>query len=149
MFAATTDELLTIKLALKSARAPSDAVDARGVGAAMAPFSLASFYNGCMAVLCGTRCTHFLWLVHRDRLPSATLLRLFVWLISHQPTVLFSHNKSATNNQPAVLFSQNKSAPAISHQPPAKRKGCYTIGTLLSPLTAPIVGSRRLNTTYC
>jgi hypothetical protein len=42
---------------------------------------------------------------------------LFAWLISHQPTVLFSHNKSATSNQPAVLFSQNKSASAISHQP--------------------------------
>jgi hypothetical protein len=42
---------------------------------------------------------------------------MFVWLISHQPTVLFSQNKSATSNQPAVLFSQNKSAPAISHQP--------------------------------
>jgi hypothetical protein len=39
---------------------------------------------------------------------------LFVWLISHQPTVLFSHNKPATSNQPAVLFSQNESAPAIS-----------------------------------
>jgi hypothetical protein len=42
---------------------------------------------------------------------------LFVWLISHQPAVLFSQNKSATNKQPAVLFSHNKSAPAISHQP--------------------------------
>jgi hypothetical protein len=42
---------------------------------------------------------------------------LFAWLISHQPAVLFSHNKTATSNQPAVLFSQNKSAPAISHQP--------------------------------
>jgi hypothetical protein len=42
---------------------------------------------------------------------------LFVWLISHQPAVLFSRNKPATSNQPAVLFSQNKSAPAISHQP--------------------------------
>jgi hypothetical protein len=42
---------------------------------------------------------------------------LFVWLISHQPAVLFSQNKPATSNQPAVLFSQNKSAPAISHQP--------------------------------
>jgi hypothetical protein len=41
---------------------------------------------------------------------------LFAWLISHQPTVFFSHNKTATSNQPAVLFSQNKSAPAISHQ---------------------------------
>jgi hypothetical protein len=42
---------------------------------------------------------------------------LFAWLISHQPAVLFSHNKLATSNQPAVLFSQNKPAPAISHQP--------------------------------
>jgi hypothetical protein len=42
---------------------------------------------------------------------------LFAWLISHQPAVLFSQNKSATSNQPAVLFSQNKSAPVISHQP--------------------------------
>jgi hypothetical protein len=42
---------------------------------------------------------------------------LFAWLISHQPAVLFSQNKSATNNQPAVLFSHNKPAPAISHQP--------------------------------
>jgi hypothetical protein len=45
------------------------------------------------------------------------LFALFAWLISHQPAVLFSHNKSATSNQPVVLFSQNKSAPAISHQP--------------------------------
>jgi hypothetical protein len=42
---------------------------------------------------------------------------LFVWLISHQPPVLFSQNKSAINNQPTVLFSQNKPAPAISHPP--------------------------------
>jgi hypothetical protein len=42
---------------------------------------------------------------------------LFAWLISHQPAVLFSHNKPATSNQPAVLFSQNKPAPAIRHQP--------------------------------
>jgi hypothetical protein len=41
---------------------------------------------------------------------------MFAWLISHQPAVVFSHNKPATSNQPAVLFSQNKSAPAISHQ---------------------------------
>jgi hypothetical protein len=42
---------------------------------------------------------------------------MFIWLISHQPTVLFSQNKPATSNQPVVLFSQNKSAPAISNQP--------------------------------
>jgi flagellar basal body-associated protein FliL len=47
----------------------------------------------------------------------AVMIALFAWLISHQPAVLFSHNKSATSNQPAVLFSQNKPAPAISHQP--------------------------------
>jgi hypothetical protein len=45
------------------------------------------------------------------------LFALFVWLISHQPAVLFSQNKSAASNQPAVFLSQNKSAPAISHQP--------------------------------
>jgi hypothetical protein len=43
--------------------------------------------------------------------------RLFTWLISHQPAILFSQNKPATSNQPTVLFSQNKPAPAISHQP--------------------------------
>jgi hypothetical protein len=42
---------------------------------------------------------------------------MFAWLISHQLTVLFSHNKPDTSNQSAVLFSQNKPAPAISHQP--------------------------------
>jgi hypothetical protein len=47
--------------------------------------------------------------------PILRLLALFVWLISHQPTVLFSQNKPATNNQPAILFSQNKSAPATGH----------------------------------
>jgi hypothetical protein len=47
----------------------------------------------------------------------ANIYTLFVWLISHQPAVLFSQNKSATSNQPAVLLSQNKPAPVISHQP--------------------------------
>jgi hypothetical protein len=42
---------------------------------------------------------------------------MFVWLISHQPAVLFSQNKTVISNQPAVLFSQNKPAPTISHQP--------------------------------
>jgi hypothetical protein len=48
---------------------------------------------------------------------SSIINALFAWLISHQPAVFFSHNKSATSNQPVVLFSQNKPAPAISHQP--------------------------------
>jgi hypothetical protein len=52
-------------------------------------------------------------------------LALFAWLISHQPAVLFSQNKSATSNQPAVLFSQNKAA--TSNQPPAKRTGCLSV----------------------
>jgi hypothetical protein len=47
---------------------------------------------------------------------------LFAWLISHQPAVLFSQNKSATNNQPAVLFLSAQTS--ISHQPPAKRTAC-------------------------
>jgi hypothetical protein len=41
---------------------------------------------------------------------------LFVWLISHQPALLFSQNKPATSKQPAVFSSQNKSAPAINHR---------------------------------
>jgi hypothetical protein len=45
------------------------------------------------------------------------IMALFAWLISHQPTVIFSQNKPATGNQAAILFSQNKSALAISHQP--------------------------------
>jgi hypothetical protein len=45
------------------------------------------------------------------------ILALFVQLISHQPTVLFSQNKSATSNQQTLLFSQNKPASAIDHQP--------------------------------
>jgi hypothetical protein len=45
------------------------------------------------------------------------MFALFVWLISHQPAVLFSQNKPATSNQPALLLSHNKSEPAISHQP--------------------------------
>jgi hypothetical protein len=52
---------------------------------------------------------------------------LFAWLISHQPAVLFSQNKSATSNQPAVLFSQNKPAPAISHQPTEQAVGAQPI----------------------
>jgi hypothetical protein len=52
---------------------------------------------------------------------------LFAWLISHQPAVLFSQNKSATCNQPAVLFSQNKPAPAINHQPNEQSRALFFI----------------------
>jgi hypothetical protein len=58
---------------------------------------------------------------------------LFAWLISHQPAVLFSHNKSATSNQPAVLFSHKKPAPAISHQPNEQ-----TVGLLLTFLVTKL-----------
>jgi hypothetical protein len=54
---------------------------------------------------------HFLT-VHN---PEVQTLALFAWLISHQPAVIFSHNKQATSNQPTVRFSQNKPAPVISH----------------------------------
>jgi hypothetical protein len=48
------------------------------------------------------------------------VMELAVWrrpvrLISHQPAVDLSHNKSTNTNRPAVLFSQNKSASATSH----------------------------------
>jgi hypothetical protein len=43
---------------------------------------------------------------------AAYNIALFVWLISHQPAVLFSQNNPATSNQPAVPFSHNKPAPA-------------------------------------
>jgi hypothetical protein len=58
---------------------------------------------------------------------------LFVWLIRHQPAVLFSQNKPAISNQLAVLFSQNKSAPAISHQPNEQtgfERGGWTAGAI-------------------
>jgi hypothetical protein len=42
---------------------------------------------------------------------------LFAWLISHQPAVLFSHNKPASS----TLLSEQTST---SHQPPANRTGC-------------------------
>jgi hypothetical protein len=68
----------------------------------------------------------------------------FVCLISHQPAVLFSQNKSATSNQPAVLFSQIKSASAINHQPTEQTSVCssrmpdsITIYTVLMSLTKP------------
>jgi hypothetical protein len=40
-----------------------------------------------------------------------------VWLISHQPEILFSQNKPTVSNQPTLLFSQNKSASITNHQP--------------------------------
>jgi hypothetical protein len=50
--------------------------------------------------------------------------------LAYQPPVLFYQNKPATNNQPTVLFSHNKSANSTffsqqistSHQPSDKRR---------------------------
>jgi hypothetical protein len=41
---------------------------------------------------------------------------MFVWLISHQPTVIFSQNKPTKSNQPTILFSQNILALATSQK---------------------------------
>jgi hypothetical protein len=64
--------------------------------------------------------------------PTLNLINtLLAWLISHQPAVPLSQNKSATSNQPALLFSQNKSVPSISHQPneqAASSLGHYACG---------------------
>jgi hypothetical protein len=67
-------------------------------------------------------------------MPIVVALALFVWLISHQPAVLFSQNKPVNTNQPAVLFSQNKPAPAISHQPneQAEKEDCMRCSLLRS-----------------
>jgi hypothetical protein len=63
---------------------------------------------------------------------SSFQMNMFAWLISHQPAILFSHNKSATSNQPAVLFSQNKPAPGISHQPTEQAERRRRANRLLS-----------------
>jgi hypothetical protein len=63
------------------------------------------------------RCYYFCKIIKILKIKNLLVAALFVWLISHQPAVLFSQNKSAITNQPAVLFSQNKAAPAISHRP--------------------------------
>jgi hypothetical protein len=55
--------------------------------------------------------------VTSSQITSDSANALLAWLISHQPSVLFSQNKPATSNHPTILFSQNKPAPAISHQP--------------------------------
>jgi hypothetical protein len=43
---------------------------------------------------------------------------VFVWLISHQPTLLLSQNKPTINNQPEQI--------SIRHQPQVKRTGGQT-----------------------
>jgi hypothetical protein len=75
---------------------------------------------------------------------------VFVWLISHQPVVFLSQNKPATSNQPTVLFSHNKSAPAISHQPNEQADSKARDGSPRSCLTSkrgqgPIFGEPALS----
>jgi hypothetical protein len=83
---------------------------------------------------------------------------LFVWLISHQPSVLFSQNKSAISNQPTVLFSQNKTTPAISHQPneqaePMWRGGWNILGpapvTKMNDLFLYVVATEQMTFNVC
>jgi hypothetical protein len=62
--------------------------------------------------------------VQIDLATYRSIRALFVWLISHEPAVFFSQNKSAISNQPVVLFSHNKPAPTISHQPNEQAVGC-------------------------
>jgi hypothetical protein len=89
---------------------------------------------------------------------SRFTVALFAWLINHQPAVLFSHNKPATNNQSVILFSQNKAALAICHRtsrlfavevstgaafrglllvPATCRKGHEDIGVFVSSMLEP------------
>jgi hypothetical protein len=46
---------------------------------------------------------------------------LFVWLISHQPTVILSEQTSHQQSANSIFLSEQIST---SHQPPAKRTGC-------------------------
>jgi hypothetical protein len=72
----------------------------------------------------GTASIQFAPTMLRRRRPFAisklelVILALFVWLISHQPAVLFSQNKQSASS---TFLSEQIS---ISHQPPAKRTSC-------------------------
>jgi hypothetical protein len=41
---------------------------------------------------------------------APVIIALFAWLVSHQPAVLFSHNKSATSQQYSSLGTNQPSA---------------------------------------
>jgi hypothetical protein len=51
---------------------------------------------------------------HKITLPGIFNFTLFVWIITHHPTLLFSQNKSAPTNQPIVFFPKQINT---SHQP--------------------------------
>jgi hypothetical protein len=55
-----------------------------------------------------------IWGLQGKEKKNAGMNTVFVWFISHQLAVLFSQNKSDTNNQLAVLLSENKPALATS-----------------------------------
>jgi hypothetical protein len=65
----------------------------------------------------------FSWQNFSKNFTTFSTFGLFAWLISHQPAVLFSHNKPVITNQPAVLLSELTST---SHKPPANRTGCFS-----------------------
>jgi hypothetical protein len=74
---------------------------------------------------------------------------LFVWLISYQPVVFFSQNKSANSNQSVVLFSQNKSLPATSQTNGQVDPGIRTGGSRIPGSAVDTTGERDLaNSTY-
>jgi hypothetical protein len=65
-------------------------------------------------------------------------LALFAWLISHQPAVLFSQNKSVTSKHTAVLVSQNTPAPDISHQPNEQAHKCFSACMNIREFSCPL-----------
>jgi hypothetical protein len=79
------------------------------------------------------------------------MFSLFVWLIRHQLAVLFSQNKPVTSNQPTIFFSHNKSAPVINHQPNEKvgcglvLEICYIVASL-STVIATVCSSESVPT---
>ncbi|CAN6248749.1 unnamed protein product [Urochloa humidicola] len=80
-------ELQVLLLALQNAQPDQQAQDSRGMHLSMAPFSSAEFYRWSFSSLpqdpfaekvwanaATPRCKQFLWLLHRERLPSSVLL---------------------------------------------------------------------------
>jgi hypothetical protein len=69
-----------------------------------------------------------------------TFVGKFAWLISHQPTILFSQNKPATSNQPepasSTLLSEQTST---SHQPTEQAGGWTTFDTTFHQYHATLV----------
>jgi hypothetical protein len=78
------------------------------------PWSSVLPFLAAIILFMGASCAHFVWLISHQ---PTVLFSQNKLATSNQPTVLFSQNKLATSNQPTVLFSQNKPASAISHQP--------------------------------